>query len=327
MTKVRIIQLLLIVFSICPITARLVAEELSRPRVMVKPTAMIKGERILLGEVAQISYEHEEFKDLAEQLAAIDLGASPYPLSSQTIVGETVLAAITAKGIKLETLGYSVPKTITVQRQGREVNKDEVLQATRQLFSQQDVSDVQVQDVQWKNNQIIPLGASEIKVSRLGELANGKIPLRVEVIVDGAAAARFLATALADDWREVPVPRRSIERGSLIQAEDMQLVRLNINREPEDTIVNIANVVGYRAKGNLLAGEAIRAANVDIPPLVPRGATVTMVYNRGGLLATALGQAVNDGFAGGEINVKNTKSQKVVKAKIVNADRVEVIVK
>ncbi|MCC6933924.1 MAG: flagellar basal body P-ring formation protein FlgA [Deltaproteobacteria bacterium] len=325
MTKLRIIQIIIFLALLLLGSSELKAEDFARPKVMVLPQASIQEDRILLGKIAQISYDQAEFKLVAEKLAGIDLGDAPYPMASKTIIGENILSAITAAGIKLESIGYSVPRTVSVERQGRQVGKSEVLQATRELFSKDDALDVLVREVQWNNNQVIPVGNTQIQVVRLGQTSNGKIPLRVDVLVNDTSAARFLATAIADDWREIPVPRRSVERGRLVQAEDIQLVRLNVNKEPEDIILNVANVVGYRAKGNLMAGEPIKSTNLDIPPVVTKGSAVTMVYKKDGLIASAQGQAIVDGHTGGLVQVKNVKSQKLVKAKVISADQVEVI--
>lgn len=320
-----ILNILVVILSVSIATFVAGAEEFSRPTVFVNPKVTVKGEKILLGDIAKISISHSQFETVAARLALVDLGNAPSPLSSTTLVGSNILTAIEKAGIAQDQIGYSIPKTVVVERSGREISKDEILNALRDKFSRSDVLDIQVKDVTWNNNQVIPSGDTSYEIYRLGEPSGGKIPIRIEALVDQMPAARFLATAIADDWREIPVLRRTIDRGMLISSDDIQMVRLNLFQQPEDIIFKPENVVGYRAKGRLVAGDVIRSNEVDVPPMIPRGAQVTMVYRKGALVASAKGQTLADGFENGEVMVRNTKSQRVLKAKVKNAEQVEVI--
>ena len=300
-------------------------QKLSRPTLVVNSTASIKGSKILLGEISKISYREAEFADVVNQLASIELGEAPVPMSSTNILGANILSAIEAAGIPRDSIGYSIPNTVSVERLGRQISKEEVISALRSEFSSNDVLDVQVRDISWNNNQVIPLGDAKVAVYRLGEPAGGKIPLRVEVSIDDASAARFLATAIVDDWREVPVLSRTLERGMLVKADDVQMVRLNLFKQPEDIIAKADSLIGRRAKSRISAGEIVRAAEVDIPPVIPKGAQVTIMYAKAGLIASATGQVLEDGFENGTVHVRNSKSQKVLKARVKNLEQVEVI--
>ena len=301
------------------------AEEFSRPTVIIPQKVTVKGDKILLGDIAKIKISDPQFDVVAAKLASIDLGSAPTPLSNTTLIGGNVLTAIEAAGITTDSIGYSIPKSITIERAGREITKEEIINALKVKFSSNDILDIQVRDVSWNNTQVVPVGNASYDIYRLGDPTGGKIPIRVEVSIDNVPAARFLATALADDWREIPVLKRSIDRGMLISSEDIQLVRLNLFQHPEDIIFKPERLIGFRAKGRLAAGDVVRANEVDVPPIIPRGAQVTMIYQKGGLIASARGQTLEDGFDNGMVMVRNTKSQRVLKAKVKNAEQVEVI--
>jgi flagella basal body P-ring formation protein FlgA len=66
------------------------------------------------------------------------------------------------------------------------------------------------------------------------------------------------------------------------------------------------------------------AAAVAIPPVVEAGSRVTMMYRYGRLQASAIGVALESGTERQEIKVRNDSSKRVVSARIVDKDTVEV---
>ncbi len=296
-----------------------------RPTLLVSGQATIKGERIVLGEIAKIFSVDPVFSGLVAQLKQLDLGESPPPGTTTTLVGANILAALTAEGIPADALGYSIPQAVVVRREGREVTNAEVLSAARRAITREQGLDLQVREVNWSNPQIIPTGRTELAVVRSGEASGGRLPVRVDVTVDGTPAARFVAQALVDDWREVPVLSRSVQRGSVIAAEDLQMVRLNMLKQPLDVASHLQQVIGRRVKSDMAAGEAVRKNQLLIPPVIARGRKVRMVYRSGGFEATATGVAVDDGFEGGPLKVRNDSSKRIVEAVVSSPD--EVIVK
>ncbi|MCB0323367.1 MAG: flagellar basal body P-ring formation protein FlgA [Bdellovibrionales bacterium] len=295
-----------------------------RPRVFVRPQSTIAGERMLLGELATIQSDHDELQQLVADLKAVDLGEAPPPRLQVTIPGQSVLDAIQEAGIPLEALGYSIPQTVRIERAGRTIENAEVLAEVKRVFQEDAALDIQVREVSWTNAQTIPVGETAFAVSRLGKPNGGKVPLRITATVDGKPAARFLATAIADDWRAVPVLSRSIDRGMLISPDDVEMVRLNMFKQPPDTADRLESVVGRRAKNRIDAGSVVRKSLIDIPPMIPQGSKVTMIFRSGGLRATASGIALDDGHRDATIRVKNESSRRVVEAKVLNPDEVEV---
>jgi len=295
-----------------------------RPQVIVRPAAVVKGAKILLGDIATISATEPEFQKLVTDLKAIDLGEAPPPKTKTGIPGAKILSMIEAKGIQAQTIAYSIPLIVQVERAGRVLAKEEVLGDIREVLSRDERLDVQVREVLWDAAQVVPMGATSFEVERLGDPSSGKIPLRIIAKVDEIPAARFTATAVVDDWRAVPVLKRTLERGMLISPEDVELVRLNMFKQPQDVADSLDDVLGRAAKSRMNAGETLRKSMVDIPPLVPQGKAVTLIYKSGALRATASGAALDNGLRGDVIRVRNESSKKVVRAKVLNESELEV---
>ncbi|OVE80208.1 flagella basal body P-ring formation protein FlgA [bacterium J17] len=313
--------LTMLVLSVACIATESQAE---RPTVVLRPEVTVKGSQITLGEIAQVRAKAEEFAEVVRVLQGISLGKSPPPRMSTSLSGKKILAAIEAQGIELDTLGYSVPKVVRVTRAGRVVGEDEVLAKVRDVFAKDNSLDLRVRKVSWKNSQVIPSGETGIDVSRLGKPSRGKVPLRVLVSVDGEPAARFMATAIVDDWREVPVLNRTLERGMLITSDDLEMVRLNLFKQPEDIASQISQVLGRAVKNRISAGEVIRKSRIDIPPTIAKGKKVTIHYQIPGFAASAEGVAVDNGLIGETIRVRNTSSSRLVQGKVISDSQVKV---
>ena len=295
-----------------------------RPTVVVAANCQVKGDTVKLGDIARISARHKEHQELVRVLGDLSITESPAPKMKLELPGAKILAAITNADIDLENIGYSIPKVVSIERLGRAVGKEEVLMATKESLFKDSALDLQVREVIWDHAQIIPVGKTKFNIQRLGTPQAGKVPLRITVRVEEKPAARFLATAIADDWREVPVLTRSLDRGMLIAPSDIELVRLNLFQEPRDIAAKVDTVVGKRLKQRIGAGETIRKNQIDIPPLIPRGKRISMIYQVPGFQATATGVAMEDGHEEGIIKVKNDTSRKVVRARVISAEQVEV---
>ncbi len=296
-----------------------------RPRVYLGENAEVESGRIRLGEIARIVSKHKEIAELVEDLKNVDLGESPAPRLRVSIRGQEILEKIEAQGIPLDAFGYSIPQVVEVERKGRVLRREEVQKAARAVVEQDPSLDVQIREVMWTHGQVIPTGETDIEVDTMGRPGSGKLPLRVVVRVAGKPAARFLATAVVDDWREVPVLTSTVERGMLISPDDVELVRLNMFKQPADTVDKLKSVVGRRAKNRLRAGSVIRRSLVDIPPMIEKGKSVTMVFRSGVFEATATGVALDDGHEHGVIRVKNDSSRRIVQANVLNPNEVEVL--
>lgn len=296
----------------------------ARPRIIVRSTSVVQGATIKLSDIASVSSRLSEYKSFVDELKNIEIIDSPPPKTTTRLSGEKVLAAIKRKGITLDSIAYSVPRLLEISRAGRLLQKAEVLEEVRRHFSEQKNSDVRVRDVNWDYAQIVPLGKTKFNVQSMGKPVRGSIPLRCTVEVDGQEATKFLATAVADDWRKVPVLRHDIERGILIKPDDVEMVKLNLLKQPRDIVANPEAVVGRRAKLRIKAGHTIRKTLIDVPPLIEKGKRIKAVYHKGGFKATVGAISLGNASMGELITVRNLKSNKILRGTVTGPGHVEI---
>lgn len=131
---------------------------------------------------------------------------------------------------------------------------------------------------------------------------------------------RFTGTAI--ETIEAVAVNRPVERGEVLQASDLTLLRRP--KAQGGGIADIAGATGFAARHALRPGQPLYAADLMKPEIVARNATVTLVYAVPGLMLTLRGQAQEPGALGDTINVLNIDSKRVVQGVISGPDRVTV---
>ncbi len=295
-----------------------------RPSVIITGYVKVKANVVTLNDIAKIHSARKENEEIIKRLREIKIADAPAPKTNITIPGVKILSLIENAGIKREELGYSIPQVVIIEREGRVISKGDVLPVVQETLALDSNFDLQVRKVSWSRAQIIPIGETKFNVQLLGKPSGGSIPLRITAFVDNKPANRFLATAAVDDWRAVPVLNRTLERGMLIDSEDVELVRLNLFKEPNNIAASLDDVIGRRVKNRIKAGTTIKKNLVDIPPDIPKGRKIVLVYQKGTFHATATGVALEDGHVGDVIQVRNSVSRKVLRAEVKSNETVDV---
>ncbi len=300
------------------------ANELIRPRVIIYKNVSVRNKEIKLSDISKIITKDPSKKEFVKRLKNIKIANAPAPKTNITLFGVNILKKISDTGISLDSFGYSIPKVITITREGREITKKEVMEAIKKELNENLNFDIIAKDVNWKHSQIIPIGKTSIKAKILSKPQKGRILVNVTAKVNNEIKAKFLATCLVDDWRKIPVVKRTLERGMIIKKDDIELVRLNLFKEPYDTLSNPEEVIGLRVKSRISPGNVIRKSKVSIPKTIERGKRVTLLYRINGFEARAIGVSMEEGLKGENIRVRNIDSKRILIAKVLDRETVEV---
>jgi flagellar basal body P-ring formation protein FlgA len=152
----------------------------------------------------------------------------------------------------------------------------------------------------------------------------GPIPFRVQIMVDGQVAGRVIAPATIEVWSDVVLAVKPLGKFQPIEADDIQVKKMNLARVPANVIVRVDQVLGQRAKHNIAANSVLRSDQVESPPVVRRGEVVQMVAESAVLRVAAKGIAKENGTVGERIRVMNLRSRKIVYAQVVDHQTVQV---
>ncbi len=122
----------------------------------------------------------------------------------------------------------------------------------------------------------------------------------------------------------IPVLRESIRNGSIINATDIETIKMPLNRINHDVFMDAKNMIGKTARRMVMAGTPVKESELEEPRIVERGEAVTLIYQNGSMRLTASGRAMEFGAKGDVIRVTNLQSSKTINAVVTGQQEVTV---
>lgn len=131
------------------------------------------------------------------------------------------------------------------------------------------------------------------------------------------------APTAAAETRGLPVPSQVIYPGDRITdavlTDSQEAANAPPNLGSSGAIWDRADLVGKVARRTLLPGRPIPAIAVEEPRAVSVGGPASLVYEQGGISIVTTGQALQNGYVGQMVQVRNLDSGLVVTG-VVQAD-------
>jgi flagella basal body P-ring formation protein FlgA len=283
-------------------------------RVQGRAEAVVTEGTVRLGDIAQVDSPNVQDDEAIIHLKKISVGTSPTAGGTTMLDGTKILERLRDEGVRLDSLRYSLPRQITITRAFREVKIDELERALTSFLSKGD-KQIDVKQIVMEKPIRVPTDSLGLEVVALQTTKPGHIGVDYKSIA-GSDEVRFQLRAIADEWRLMPVAVRPLTKGSIVSANDVQLFKINGTSVGRDAVENLGDIVGKTLTKDIGQGEMFRAATVVVPPVVPAGTRVTVVYRHNRLEVTALGVALENGGLGQEIKVRNESSKKVVVGRV-----------
>jgi flagella basal body P-ring formation protein FlgA len=123
---------------------------------------------------------------------------------------------------------------------------------------------------------------------------------------------------------DVPVLSHALAPGDVIAAGDVETMRMRAERLGSDTALDRRALIGKTPRRALRPHEPLRVGDVQLPLLVHRGDLVTIVLETPTMRLTAQGKALADGAMGAVLQIVNTKSNRLIDARVTGANTVAV---
>jgi len=123
---------------------------------------------------------------------------------------------------------------------------------------------------------------------------------------------------------DIIVATRALERDAEIRKEDVKITGRWFTRMPYNAITDPAEVIGKRATASIRANCEITRSMVKNSVLVARGKIVRIVLENGPLKVLSVGLAEENGGRNDVIRVRNTFSNKMVYARVIENSVVKV---
>ncbi len=310
----RMIQFAIALYLSCG--AALVNADDHLVKIVGRQQVTVTTPQVHLGDLADVTPIKLGNDDSVIALKKILLGTSPKPGQQTTVAANQIIEALKSSGVKLSSVGYSLPRVITVQRAGRKILPDEVKSVIESFFAHND-REVALKGIQFDQEIFVAPGSLKIEAQPIENSRPGSQGFSMLAVSGTEQPIRFDVTANLDEWVEVPVAARAIQRGVTVDQKDIAFARYHISAVPKDAAFDPKEINGKATSGTISSGDVFRTSRLSIPAVIAAGSTVTLVYKSGALEATATGVAMEPGTMGQEIKVRNDTSKRIVLGKVL----------
>ncbi|WP_347989017.1 flagellar basal body P-ring formation chaperone FlgA [Methylomonas sp. AM2-LC] len=140
----------------------------------------------------------------------------------------------------------------------------------------------------------------------------------------GSQPWKIYSSVIVKSYKEVLVLVRPLQRNAVIHAEDIVRENREISALSQGYLLDPLDVVNKQAARNLQIGTVLNGRSYQDLTLIKRGDRVTIQLGKSGMSISMAGIAMMNGAKGDRINVKNTSSQKLIQAMVVDAAKVSV---
>ena len=144
----------------------------------------------------------------------------------------------------------------------------------------------------------------------------------VKAQCEGEQPWSLYVSAQVDIHREVLVASVTLNRGALIDESVIRYQRFNTSNLRQGYLVSKSQVLGQQLKRPLQAGEPLRSSVLEQPLAVERGDIVTLESTNGSITVATQAEALASGRVGEQIRVRNTSSERVIRANVLAKGRV-----
>lgn len=278
---------------------------------------------IHLGDVAEVLSKTSTDDDAVIGLQKLFIGTSPQPGAQLTLSAAEILGKLREQGVNLNKVIYTLPRIMTIQRAGREVQPRE-LEGIISQFLQKKSRDVSVKQIVFDKPVTVDPSTTTYEVTGEGRRENGKHFFSIATTAKDEPSQSFEVAALLEEFKDLPIANRPIAKGAVINAEDIGRARFNIAMLPRDFTENEQSIVGLAANNDIGSGEVFRSSKLALPIAIRSGEKVIMRYQSGLLEVTASGIAAGEGALGQEIKVRNENSKKIIVGEIIEPGLVRV---
>ncbi len=147
--------------------------------------------------------------------------------------------------------------------------------------------------------------------------------INVQVACRGTAQWTILVPAQAIVFRPMAVASRNLQRGELINTEDVDVEVLDVSQYRQGYSSKPEDIIGKELKYPVNKGDAFRESALDTQLAIKRGDEVSVEALAGSIRVVTTGTAITNGRIGQQIRVKNNQSARILSAKVIGPGKVQ----
>ncbi|MFH1035749.1 MAG: flagellar basal body P-ring formation chaperone FlgA [Pseudomonadota bacterium] len=290
-------------------------------------SAQVGGARLTLADL--VAPGQELSPALKERLGQVNLGQAP-SLGRHVVIPGLRLRAYLRQANLGPGVSVYIPEQVSVERSSQRLSNQDLEQLYTKAVSQrlgEMARQADIHDIVTGRELVLPAGEvttqARVVGGQTGDIG-GRVPVTIDVYVDGNKETQVRAVGSVDLYGQVVVAARPLMSGQTLAPEDMDLRRVNLREAGPGVVSDPGQLLGYRARFPIAAGTPLDSRRLEQAPMIHTGDVVTMVYSGQGIRVTAKGKAEQTGFLNSRIRLINLASKRGVWGKVVDTGTVEV---
>lgn len=303
------------------------AESGAGPNLIVqfKARATVQKETICLSDIATVK---GATRSIVDKIGRLRISESPEVGEVRILSREEIVSQVQKANLSSYISSKSIPEEIEVTREGRLVEKEEMVQVLEENLRNllpDPRKTLAIQEVQGFEAFILPPGPYTSEVI-LPESAHrgGPMTVTVSFFQEGRLVQKLRVRVRVEIQGFVVAARTGLRRHQEIGENDVDLIKKNLSLLPPDVVTDLKNALGKRLTLSVNSQEVLRSSMVEIPPLVKKGDRVILVIDHSYFKITTFGEVKEDGRRGEWIKLVNISSKKEVHGRVVDAHTVQV---
>ena len=293
--------------------------------IQFKARATVQKETIFLADIATVKGAP---RSLVDKIGRLRIGESPDVGEVRLLSREEIVSRVQKANLSSYISSKSIPEEIEVTREGRLVEKEEIIQVLEETLRNllpDPRKTLAIQEVQGFEAFILPPGPYTSEVI-LPESAHrgGPMTVTLSLFQEGRLVQKLRVRVRVEIQGFVVAARTGLRRHQEIGENDVHLIKKNLSLLPPDVVTDLKNAVGKRLTLSVNGQETLRSSMVETPPLVKKGDRVILVIDHSYFKITTFGEVKEDGRRGEWIKLVNISSKKEVHGRVVDAHTVQV---
>jgi flagellar basal body P-ring formation protein FlgA len=301
------------------------AESVSQPSLTIylPRDVAVESEDLKLGKIAVITGDEA----LVTKAGDIELGRFSTAGQIITIDRSLIMSRFACSGMPVCHPVFSGAEKISVRRTATVVKAGSIIESasTFLINSVKEQSIAKWEVVKMPADVILPAGTQDVDLvaGLVSRGVNGQAIIEVSIVAGGRQIETCqVAFRPKYNIRRV-VTIVEVKEGTTLTADNTKIENV-VSDVPESA--NWTTPYGNIAMRNLPAGSVVSsnmAKSPQPPVVIERNQNVVIRIERAGLVVTATGKAMQQGKLGECIKVKNTDSQRIIQAKVIEDGTVE----
>jgi flagella basal body P-ring formation protein FlgA len=264
---------------------------------------------------------------VAEGATHVRLADAPALGATTVLTRSQVQDLIRRKAPDFATTNWAGAEKIRLARQARSLDEEGLTSMLAEVMQQENVRDRGQLELHlarpWKAVLVPdePLTVRVLEFPAAG--VSSTFTVRFELRCGQEIIGSWSMPLQARLWREILVAQAPVKRGERLQTASLGRERRDILRV-RDAYTGRTDDASLELVENIPAGAPVLNGAVRVRPVVYRGKMVDAILQQGAMIITIKAQALEDGFPGQSIRVRNSVSGREFRGKVQNEDTIEV---